>query len=43
MPSSGGHASAHAHLSGSPAHHALIVFGSSSVLPISTERQRSMP
>jgi hypothetical protein len=43
MPSSVGRASMHAHPGGSPARHALVVYGSSWLLPISTERQRSMP
>jgi hypothetical protein len=43
MLSLGGRASAHAHPRGAPARHALITCGSYWLLPISTERQRSMP
>jgi hypothetical protein len=43
MPSPDDRASAHAHPKKLPALHALIVFGSSWLLPISTERERSMP
>ena len=43
MLSLGGRANAHAHLDEAPAHHALIACGPYWLMPILTERPRSMP